>query len=89
LLFFILSLVLDWISKFLAAEYQKILNLQNSFVDREHAHNSVLNFVTFFTLGGIVLGFAQNSFEKWLVAASRFSKKFYANQKNVPTNSTY
>jgi hypothetical protein len=58
----------------LAAEYQKILNLQNSFVDREHAHNSVLNFVTFFTLGGIVLGFAQNSFEKWLVAASRFSK---------------
>jgi hypothetical protein len=42
----------------------------------------LVSLVTFFTLAcRFLLGFAQNSFEKWLVAACRFSKKVYANQR--------
>jgi hypothetical protein len=52
------------------------LILQSSFQDHEQVHYSLLNFNPFLPTGDHLSGFAQNSFEKWQVAAWRFSKEF-------------
>jgi hypothetical protein len=52
------------------------LFFQNSFQDHEQVHYSLLNFNPFLPIGDHLSGFSQNSFEKWQVAAWRFSKEF-------------
>jgi hypothetical protein len=51
--------------------------LQNSFQDSE---------ISLFLLVNTFLGFALNSFEKWLATIFRFSKKYCENSRNVSTN---
>jgi hypothetical protein len=64
-----------------------LLNLLNSFEDRECMHYySVLNFNLFLPIGSYFPGFAQNSLEKRQVAACPSSKEFCASPRNVSTN---
>jgi hypothetical protein len=46
-----------------------LLNLQNSFDNRECMHCSLFMFIPFFLLVNTFLVFSQNSFEKWQIAA--------------------
>ncbi len=61
-----------------------LLNLQNSFEDRECMHYSLSS--PFFLLVDTFLEFSQYFFEKRKMVASHFSKEFSANPRNVLTN---
>jgi hypothetical protein len=63
-----------------------LLNLQNSFEDRECMHYSLLNLIPFFLLVNSFPEFSQNSFEMQQIAAYCFSKEFFANPRNLSTN---
>jgi hypothetical protein len=55
--------------------------LHSSFQDHKQVNYSLLNFNPFRPTGDHLSGFSLNSFEKWQVAAWRFSKEFVQIQK--------